>query len=115
MPLPGMKLHQDARTPTSLADQSGALLVTIDDATDAHYPMFFVEQAGTRRSLQGVIPGRAVCSAPSTATRAAITPMAGANRYPKEVDMARYDKDFAQPAVGVSLFPFPAQLTNFRL
>jgi len=115
MPSPGMKLHQNARTPTSLADQSGALLVTINDATDEPYSMFFAEQAGTQRSLRGVIPGRAVCSAPPTATRAAITPMPGANRHPKKVYLARSNKDFAQLAVGVSLFPFPAQLPNFHL
>jgi len=53
-PLPGMMIHQDASTHAWVADQSWDLVVTMDDATNEHYSMFFVEQEGTWSSLQGV-------------------------------------------------------------
>jgi hypothetical protein len=35
-------------------DQRWDLIVTMDDATNEHYAMQFVEEEGTRSSLQGV-------------------------------------------------------------
>jgi hypothetical protein len=53
-PLPGMLLHQDGSRHEWVADQRWDLIVTMDDATNEHYAMQFVEEEGTRSSLQGV-------------------------------------------------------------
>lgn len=52
--LPGMMLHQDGSRHEWVADQCWDLIVTMDDATNEHYSMFFVEEEGTASSFQGV-------------------------------------------------------------
>ena len=53
-PWPGLMIHQDGSTHEWVAGQRWDLIVTMDDATNEHYSMFFVEQEGTASSLQGV-------------------------------------------------------------
>jgi transposase len=53
-PLPGMMIHQDGSTHLWVPSQYWDLIVTMDDATNEHYSLFFVEQEGTQSSLQGV-------------------------------------------------------------
>jgi transposase len=53
-PLPGMLLHQDGSTHEWVPGKQWDLIVTMDDATNEHYSMFFVEQEGTASSFQGV-------------------------------------------------------------
>jgi transposase len=53
-PLPGMLLHQDGSTHAWVSGQMWDLIVTMDDATNEHYSMFFVEEEGTLSSFQGV-------------------------------------------------------------
>jgi len=53
-PLPGLMVHQDGSTHEWVAGQRFDLIVTMDDATNEHYAMQFVEQEGTVSSLQGV-------------------------------------------------------------
>ena len=53
-PWPGMMIHQDGSTHEWVAGQRWDLIVTMDDATNEHYAMSFVEQEGTASSLQGV-------------------------------------------------------------
>jgi len=51
---PGMMLHQDAGTHQWVPGCHWDLVVTMDDATNEHYAMFFVEQEGTASSFQGI-------------------------------------------------------------
>ncbi len=53
-PWPGLMIHQDGSTHEWVPGQRWDLIVTMDDATNEHYSMFFVEQEGTASSLQGV-------------------------------------------------------------
>lgn len=53
-PLPGMMLHQDASTHEWVPGQHWDLVVTMDDATNEHYSIFFVEEEGTCSSFRGV-------------------------------------------------------------
>ncbi len=53
-PLPGMMLHQDGSDHEWVAGQRWDLIVTMDDATNEHYSMFFVEEEGTQSSFRGV-------------------------------------------------------------
>jgi len=53
-PLPGMMLHQDGSTHEWVPGQQWDLIVTLDDATNEHYSMFFVEEEGTLSSFRGV-------------------------------------------------------------
>jgi len=53
-PLPGMLLHQDGSTHEWVPGQQWDLIVTMDDATNEHYSMFFVDEEGTLSSLRGV-------------------------------------------------------------
>lgn len=53
--LPGMMIHQDGSTHQWVSGQYWDLIVTMDDATNEHYSMFFVEQEGTFSSFQGVL------------------------------------------------------------
>lgn len=53
-PLPGMLLHQDGSTHEWVPGQHWDLIVTMDDATNEHYSMFFVEEEGTQSSFRGV-------------------------------------------------------------
>lgn len=54
-PLPGMLLHQDGSTHEWVPGQYWDLIVTMDDATNEHYSMLFVEEEGTQSSFQGVL------------------------------------------------------------
>ncbi len=54
-PLPGMMLHQDGSSHEWVPGKMWDLIVTMDDATNEHYSMFFVEEEGTASSLQGVL------------------------------------------------------------
>jgi len=53
-PWPGMMLHQDGSTHEWVAGCQWDLIVTMDDATNEHYSMFFVKEEGTASSLRGV-------------------------------------------------------------
>lgn len=53
-PLPGMMIHQDGSTHEWVAGQQWDLIVTMDDATNEHYSMFFCEEEGTASSFRGV-------------------------------------------------------------
>ena len=52
--LPGMMIHQDGSTHQWVEGQYWDLIVTMDDATNEHYSMRFVEEEGTHSSLLGV-------------------------------------------------------------
>ena len=52
--LPGMMLHQDGSRHEWVPGKKWDLIVTMDDATNEHYSMFFVEEEGTTSSFQGV-------------------------------------------------------------
>ena len=54
VPLPGMMLHQDGSSHAWVPGKLWDLIVTMDDATNEHYSMFFVEEEGTVSSLRGV-------------------------------------------------------------
>lgn len=53
-PMVGMMIHQDGSTHEWVPGKHWDLIVTMDDATNEHYSMFFVEQEGTASSLRGV-------------------------------------------------------------
>lgn len=53
-PLPGMMIHQDGSRHEWVPGQEWDLIVTMDDATNEHYSMFFVEEEGTWSSFRGV-------------------------------------------------------------
>lgn len=53
-PLPGMMLHQDGSNHEWVPGKKWDLIVTMDDATNEHYSMFFVQEEGTASSFQGV-------------------------------------------------------------
>lgn len=53
-PWPGLMIHQDGSTHEWVPGQRWDLIVTMDDATNEHYSMFFVEEEGTISSLRGV-------------------------------------------------------------
>lgn len=53
-PLPGMMLHQDGSRHEWVEGKKWDLIVTMDDATNEHYSMFFVEEEGTDSSFRGV-------------------------------------------------------------
>lgn len=53
-PLPGMMVHQDGSTHEWVPEQMWDLVVTMDDATNEHYEMEFVEEEGTASSFRGV-------------------------------------------------------------
>lgn len=53
-PLPGMMIHQDGSTHEWVPGKMWDLIVTMDDATNEHYSMFFVEEEGTASSFCGV-------------------------------------------------------------
>lgn len=54
-PLSGMMLHQDGSRHEWVPGKRWDLIVTMDDATNEHYTMFFVEEEGTASSLRGVL------------------------------------------------------------
>jgi hypothetical protein len=50
-----MMIHQDGSTREWVTRQKWDLIVTMDDATNEHYDMFFVDQeGGTASSFRGV-------------------------------------------------------------
>lgn len=53
-PLPGMMIHQDGSTHEWVPGKKWDLIVTMDDATNEHYSMFFTQQEGTASSFVGV-------------------------------------------------------------
>ena len=53
-PWPGLMIHQDGSTHEWVPGQRWDLIVTMDDATNEHYSMFFVAEEGTASSLLGV-------------------------------------------------------------
>lgn len=53
-PWPGMMLHQDGSTHQWVPGVRWDLIVTMDDATNEHYSMFFVAEEGTASSFRGV-------------------------------------------------------------
>ncbi len=53
-PLPGMMLHQGGSRHEWVPGKKWDLIVTMDDATNEHYSMFFVGEEGTASSFQGV-------------------------------------------------------------
>jgi len=53
-PYPGMMIHQDGSTHEWVPDKKWDLIVTMDDATNEHYSMFFVNEEGTASSFKGV-------------------------------------------------------------
>lgn len=54
MPLPGMMIHQDGSRHEWVTGQMWDLIVTMDDATNEHYDMRFVEEEGTASSFLGL-------------------------------------------------------------
>jgi hypothetical protein len=52
--LPGMMIHQDGSTHQWVPGVYWDLVVTMDDATNEHYSMRFVDEEGTHSSLVGV-------------------------------------------------------------
>jgi hypothetical protein len=52
--MPGMLLHQDGSRHEWVAKQQWDLIVTMDDATNEHYSMFFVAEESTESSFAGV-------------------------------------------------------------
>lgn len=63
-PLPGMMLHQDGSTHEWVPGKTWDLIVTMDDATNEHLSMFFVEQEGTLssfRAMREVILKKGLC------------------------------------------------------
>ena len=53
-PWPGMMLHQDGSPHQWVSGVSWDLIVTMDDATNEHYSIFFVDEEGTASSFQGI-------------------------------------------------------------
>jgi len=53
-PYSGMMLHQDGSTHEWVPGKKWDLIVTMDDATNEHYSMFFVNEEGTFSSFRGV-------------------------------------------------------------
>ncbi|MEE9910393.1 MAG: ISNCY family transposase [Deltaproteobacteria bacterium] len=53
-PLPGMMIHQDGSAHEWVPGKRWDLIVTMDDATNEQYNVFFVDEEGTASSFQGV-------------------------------------------------------------
>ena len=53
-PWPGVMLHQDGSSHEWVKGRVWDLIVTMDDATNEHYSMFFCEEEGTWSSFAGV-------------------------------------------------------------
>jgi len=53
-PLTGMLLHQDGSRHEWVPGKKWDLIVTMDDATNEHYSIFFVAEEGTASSFQGI-------------------------------------------------------------
>ncbi len=52
--MPGMLLHQDGSRHEWVVGQQWDLIVTLDDATNEHYSMFFVAEESTQSSFLGI-------------------------------------------------------------
>lgn len=52
--MPGMLLHQDGKMYEWAPGRYWALIITLDDATNEHYSLFFCEAEGTHSSFRGV-------------------------------------------------------------
>ena len=52
--IPGMMLHQDGSNHEWVVGKKWDMIVTMDDATNEHYSMFFVDEEGTASSFYGV-------------------------------------------------------------
>ena len=105
-PWPGMLLHQDGSTHEWVAGRYWDLIVTMDDATNEHYSMFFVEEEGTRSSFQGVrevIDVHGLFSALYTdrGSHYWITPEAGGKV--DKVHLTRFGRAMKQP--GIAMIP----------
>ncbi len=65
-PMEGMMLHQDGSTHEWVPGRQWDLIITLDDATNRHYSMFFVDEEGTAssfRAMREVIEGHGLpCS-----------------------------------------------------
>jgi hypothetical protein len=60
-----MMLHQDGSSHEWVPGKQWDLIVTMDDATNEHYNIFFVQEEGTASSFQGmqdVILKKGLCS-----------------------------------------------------
>lgn len=53
-PLSGMMLHQDGSQHEWVEGKKWDMIITMDDATNEHYSMFFVEEEGTESSFKGI-------------------------------------------------------------
>ena len=53
-PYAGMMLHQDGSQHEWIEGQMWDLIITMDDATNEHYSMFFVPEEGTYSSFRGI-------------------------------------------------------------
>ena len=53
-PYIGMMLHQDGSRHEWVPGKLWDMIVTMDDASNKHYSMFFVEEEGTQSSFQGI-------------------------------------------------------------
>ena len=63
-PCAGMMLHQDGSTHEWVPSSSWDLIVTMDDATNEHYSMFFCEEEGLWSSFRGMreaVEARGLC------------------------------------------------------
>lgn len=54
-PYPGMMLHQDGSRHQWVEGKMWDLIITLDDATNEHYSMFFVQEEGTYSSFRGIM------------------------------------------------------------
>ena len=52
--LPGMMIHQDGSTHEWVEGKYWDLIVTMDDATNEYYSLFFVKEEGTATSFRGM-------------------------------------------------------------
>jgi len=52
-PIPGMMLYQDGSRHEWVPAKKWDLITTLDDATNEHYSMFFVDEEGTESSFRG--------------------------------------------------------------
>ncbi|HEY7585709.1 MAG TPA: ISNCY family transposase [Candidatus Deferrimicrobiaceae bacterium] len=53
-PWPGLMIHQDGSTHEWIPGEKWDLILTMDDATNEHYSMFFVDEEGTQSSFRGI-------------------------------------------------------------
>lgn len=63
-PIPGMMLHQDGSTHEWVPGRKWDLIVTMDDATNEHLSMFFVDEEGTLssfRAMREIILQKGLC------------------------------------------------------